>query len=145
MLHFPNIMTDFSFFLSFLPSVWCSSFVSSLYCYVLLLLCFVVWLRSSVALSLFISLVILTRVLLIFCCMFERSVYFIKTTSSKPLWVFTTKLCFTFFWRWTLFASVSWVIENGCAWFLGRKEFVTLVFSVSSCLKKIFSLLSDSI
>ena len=103
---FPNMMTDFSFFLSFLFSFWCSSFVSLLCCSVLLLLYFVAWLWSFLALSLSILLAPLTHVLLIFCCMLELPVSFVKITSSEPLWVFTSKLCFRFSWWWTLFASV---------------------------------------
>ena len=88
---------------------WCSSFASLLYCSMLLLLHFMVWLWSFI----FIYFTCSTGTcFVIFCCMLELSVSSIETTSIKPLWVFTLKLRFRFsLWR-SLFASVLWEIEN---------------------------------
>ena len=94
----PKMMTGFSSFLSFLSSAWRFSHVLFLCCSVLLLLYLVLWLWSFILLSLFILLVVLSRVVLIFRCMLELSVSFIKTTPSKVLWLFTPKLCFSFSW-----------------------------------------------
>lgn len=103
----PNMITNFSFFLP-----------------LMLLFCFIVVLLHAIIITFYGVAVIFCSIIfiyftcstgtcfVIFCFMLELSVSFIETTSIKPLWVFTLKLCFRFsLWR-SLFASVLWEIEN---------------------------------
>ena len=96
----------------------------SLYCSVLFLLYFAVWLWYFVALSLILSVVALKHVLLIFCCMLELPVSFIKITSFELFCVFTPKPCFNFSWWWTLFTSVLWEIKVDVHEFWERKSLI---------------------
>ena len=133
-------MTDFSFMLLFLSSGCCWSFFSLFFCFMLLLL------YPGVAV-IFCDVIIsftccsdgcITNLLSSWtvCCFHQNNIF---RTITGIRFAGCTKTIFHIFLV-IIFVRVSlWEMKVGCTWFLGKKEFIRLFFSVSSFLKKITS------